>query len=354
MATRGCVISPNSFCYICGEFTIKSQQRNISDFVRKVYFAYFKLKLGDQDKPWASHKVCRRCEDHRLWFKVKKNAFRFGIPMIWREQKNHTTDCYFCSIDVKGFNSKNKRNISYPNLDSVIRPVPHSSEISIPQPPFSLDQYPSELEDEATLPPPGESNSDLSFDKDGGPQLFSQGELNDLVGDLGLSKDAAELLGSRLKNKNLLSPGTSFYWYRHPEKEFTQFFSKEGNLVFCNNVEELIHRFDIKYDSSEWRLFIDSSKTSLKAVLLHNGNKFASIPIGHSVHMKEDYKDLAIILEKIKYEDHQWMICGDFKILTMLLGQQAGYTKYPCFLCLWDSRTREQHWKKVIGHPEKL
>nr|CAH7720491.1 unnamed protein product [Callosobruchus chinensis] len=155
--------------------------RNISDFVRKVYFAYFKLKLGDQDKPWAPHKVCRRCEeDLRLWFKGKKNAFRFGIPMIWREQKNHTTDCYFCSVDVKGFNSKNKRNISYPNLDSAIRPVPHSSEISIPQPPSSLDEYPNELEDEATLSPPDESSSDLSFDEDGRPQLFSQGELNDL------------------------------------------------------------------------------------------------------------------------------------------------------------------------------
>nr|CAH7753349.1 unnamed protein product [Callosobruchus chinensis] len=110
----------------------------------------------------------------------KKNAFRFGIPMIWREQKNHTTDCYFCSVDVKGFNSKNKRNISYPNLDSAIRPVPHSSEISIPQPPSSLDEYPNELEDEATLSPPDESSSDLSFDEDGRPQLFSQGELNDL------------------------------------------------------------------------------------------------------------------------------------------------------------------------------
>lgn len=91
--------------------------------------------------------------------------------------------------------------------------MPHSSEISIPQPPSSLDEYPSELENEATLSPPGESSSDLSFDEDGRPQLFSQGELTDLVRDLGLSKDAAELLGSRLKNKNLyhlalLSTGT--------------------------------------------------------------------------------------------------------------------------------------------------
>lgn len=30
----------------------------------------------------------------------------------------------------------------------------------------------------------------------------------------------------------------------------------------------------------------------------------------------------------------------------MLLGQQGGYTKYPCFLCEWDSRNRAQHWIK--------
>jgi len=29
----------------------------------------------------------------------------------------------------------------------------------------------------------------------------------------------------------------------------------------------------------------------------------------------------------------------------MILGQQAGYTKYPCFLCEWDSCAREKHWK---------
>lgn len=28
-------------------------------------------------------------------------------------------------------------------------------------------------------------------------------------------------------------------------------------------------------------------KTSLKGVLLHNGNTYASLPVAHSVHMKE-------------------------------------------------------------------
>jgi len=42
------------------------------------------------------------------------------------------------------------------------------------------------------------------------------------------------------------------------------------------------------------------------------------------------------------------MICGDWKVICTLLGQQSGFTKYPCFLCLWDSRARQQHWVRDI------
>ncbi|KAI6655945.1 hypothetical protein LOD99_1679 [Oopsacas minuta] len=46
---RKCSNDPNTFCYICGEYTLKDQRRSISDFVRKAYFAYFEVKLGDQN-----------------------------------------------------------------------------------------------------------------------------------------------------------------------------------------------------------------------------------------------------------------------------------------------------------------
>jgi hypothetical protein len=49
------------------------------------------------------------------------------------------------------------------------------------------------------------------------PQLFSQRELNDLVRDLGFPKDSEEVLRSRLKSKNLLSPGT-FLMVQEPRK----------------------------------------------------------------------------------------------------------------------------------------
>ena len=70
----------------------------------------------------------------------------------------------------------------------------------------------------------------------------------------------------------------------------------------------------LQYESGEWRLFIDSSKRSLKCVLLHNGNKYGSIPIGHSTRIKEEYESMSQVLKNIKYHEHQWKICIDLKI----------------------------------------
>lgn len=163
---------------------VKKQQLNITDFVKKVYFVYFKLKLGDQDKVGAPHKVCKRCvEDLRNWSKGKIKNLRFGIPMMWREQKNHgDDDCYFCSCDVKGFNSKWKCSITYPNLPSAIRPVPHGPDVPVPTLPANLSD-----KEEATFQhlPEDEWSCSESVD-DGKPKLFSQEELNDLVRDLDL------------------------------------------------------------------------------------------------------------------------------------------------------------------------
>ena len=81
----------------------------------------------------------------------------------------------------------------------------------------------------------------------------------------------------------------------------------------------------------------------MKCVLLHNGNKLAFIPMGHSIQMKETYENIKTIFDRIKYVEHEWIISGDLNILSMLLGQQGRNTKNPCFLCLWDSRAKQDH-----------
>ena len=51
-----------------------------------------------------------------------------------------------------------------------------------------------------------------------------------------------------------------------------------------------------------------------------------------------------VLLKSIKYEQYQWHICGDLKVIALLLGMQMGFTKYCCFLCLWDSRAVKEHY----------
>ena len=76
---------------------------------------------------------------------------------------------------------------------------------------------------------------------------------------------------------------------------------------------------NLKYDRTEWRLFIDSSQLSLKAVLLHNGNRLPSVSIGYADHMKETYINMKVPHNSIDSNQHNWKICGDLKVIAILL-----------------------------------
>ncbi|EFN69642.1 hypothetical protein EAG_00493, partial [Camponotus floridanus] len=180
-------------------------------------------------------------------------------------------------------------------------------------------------------------------------KLWTQDRLNDLVRELNLPKDGAEHLASSLLGMNQLAKGTKVSFYRTRSKSFEPYFEEinheDDKMVYCKDVKGLMDEIKPNvYKDEEWRLFIDSSNRSLKAVLLHNTNYYASVPIAHSTTMKEAYDNLKIILQKIQYDKHKWLICGDLKVSGMLLGQQSGFTKTPCFLCLWDSRDRAKHY----------
>ena len=48
----------------------------------------------------------------------------------------------------------------------------------------------------------------------------------------------------------------------------------------------------------------NGDKVSLKAVLLHNGNKFPSVPLDKAVHVTQTHENRLILLQNIPYEEH--------------------------------------------------
>lgn len=146
--------------------------------------------------------------------------------------------------------------------------------------------------------------------------------------------------------------------YREREAEFLTVFEQENGLTFCSNIEKLFNLFKYPYEADDWRLFIDSSKSGLKAVLLHNGNRQPSVPIAYSKTLEENYDDMKTLLIKINHEQHKWRICADLKVVRILMGLQGGRATYPCFLCLWNSYEKHLHytdhvWPKRVEFVKK-
>ena len=57
----------------------------------------------------------------------------------------------------------------------------------------------------------------------------------------------AELLGSQLKEENLLCTGVIFSWYKHRQSDFAVFNSAEENLIYCNDVYRLMNQLTLQY-----------------------------------------------------------------------------------------------------------
>jgi len=53
--------------------------------------------------------------------------------------------------------------------------------------------------------------------------------------------------------------------------------SMDGYLLYCNNIQQLMEKFQLELISGQQRLSIDSSMVSLKVVLLNKGNEFPSL-----------------------------------------------------------------------------
>ena len=115
---RQCRNNPDVFCCICGEYMMAKYRFNVRDFTKSTCEAYFCMKLWDQDKSWAPHKVCKHCTEMLcFWTQGKVSSMRFGVPMVWCEPKNHHDDCYFCMLDMSEWNQRKKKDWYYPDIE---------------------------------------------------------------------------------------------------------------------------------------------------------------------------------------------------------------------------------------------
>jgi len=118
-----------------------------------------------------------------------------------------------------------------------------------------------------------------------------------------------ELLGSRLKVRNILHPDIETRFLCNRQNDFKGFFSQGNDLVFCNDVCFVIDALGHQRDPTERCLFTGSSKVILKVVLLRNGNQFPPVTLVYEANTKESYQNMKQLLKrssKKKIETFLW------------------------------------------------
>lgn len=284
----------NWFCFICGHYELQRNRKGFSEELQEAYRLYFgKDAEVLKNMRWTPDFICATCSvGLHSWLNGNQHYLKYKDPIIWMDPGEHNPEnCYFCVNKTVGFSSKNLRKMNYVGVPSVEMPVVRERDEDGPPAPKTY----SPLTDAAGLSHPSTSSGSEYVPSEfvtNAPILMSQMYFNDLVRDLELTKAKAELLGSRLKNLNVLEPDVRITQQRRRSNELHDFFGSFNNLIYCKDIESVMIYLNAPTDHDEWRLFIDSSKESLKAVLLHNGNLYPAIPIAYSNQKEETYENV--------------------------------------------------------------
>lgn len=338
----------NYFCYVCGKYTIMPSRRKITIEIMNLYEKYFSLSVIC-GKSWTPSIVCTTCIYRFNKWENNGDAMLFGVPMIWRDPILHVEgECYACINHKAGMNRRKSASISYTATTYAQIPLPHSNQIPVPDNQNPTEDITSTYQSVATCGAPVSVYQPSNISIPCSHIEISQNRLDIMVRRLKLSQRQSILLAKELKKANILAPDVQTYGAIKRQRKFTTFFTsiENNSLAYCTDIRGLVLTMQNTYNPGDWRLFIDSSKSSLKAVLLHVTNLKSSIPIALSTNTKETYESMKKIMQLIKYEDHNWKICADLKVVAILRGMQLGYTKNMCFMCLWNTRFDGDQYSK--------
>ncbi|KAJ4437438.1 hypothetical protein ANN_17582 [Periplaneta americana] len=144
-----------------------------------------------------------------------------------------------------------------------IRPVTHSPERSVPIPPPSGEDVIPEEHELSEFSDYPSTSADLTYipEHHTMSHLIRQAELNDLVRDLGLSMQHADLLGSRLQEWTLLAKDNKISVFRKRNDKLTSYFAMENSACACKNVNGLMdecRKNDIEPDQEEEKELVES------------------------------------------------------------------------------------------------
>ena len=127
----------------------------------------------------------------------------------------------------------------------------------VPQPPTEKEDslFVNACESTSTESEEEPIELDPSFQHESAPLFINHERLNDLVRDLYLSKEKAEILGSGLQQWNPLEPGTTISSFPSRNQNLAGYYASAENICYCKDIGGLISELGCEHNPADWRLF---------------------------------------------------------------------------------------------------
>ncbi len=374
----------NNWCFVCASWISRKDRhttnsKSITSYAVQALQAYYNDALVGLGTGFAPSVLCSSCYlNLTRWMAVGDRGLSMTVPAKWRQPTKHqgdstvTSDCFFCVSKPK--KGKVLATPMFFPASSVEAPVTRNKGERWPESPLvaTPEEAPMDIseEDESDSETEEDDPNDPDWEPENGPVpisgLINQEILSTIIMTLGVPQNKSELLGSILLRLGLLEPGTKIN-QRNRSTKFNCFFqvkqisfevkAREGvagpsrvekSIVICSDIRGLFDCLGGTYVAEDWRLFLDGSAKTFKGILLHNEpdptKRLPSIHIAFGNDIPESYETVQKTLELLEYDNHQWQVQGDFKMLNILSGMKSGASKYPCVLCNWDSRAYDLHY----------
>jgi len=99
--------------------------------------------------------------------------------------------------------------------------------------------------------PSASRDADYLPSTDSSNHKITEGKLNDLIRDLKLPKNKAELLASRLQQWNLLHLSVKVATFCTRNQEFEQFFKTVGYFTYCKDTDGLMNAMHMRHSPEQ-------------------------------------------------------------------------------------------------------
>ncbi|CAH1109912.1 unnamed protein product [Psylliodes chrysocephalus] len=222
-------------------------------------------------KNWIPNVVCGSCYNmvNRFEKHQNKEKLKFKTPAIWKKPFG-ASDCYFCTTKVETAGRIHKNKISYYSVSSVQQPVAKfiegseddtlqdslisgfdTMEVDVDPENVALNDEESATGSESDFSEPDEkvpSSSDEEYrpiSEEKKPEKYDQKHLNDLFREAKLSKEAAEILASSMKRRNLLTKGVSVSTDALKRKEIilSTYIAAHFSIRSVNHLTDILNTF---------------------------------------------------------------------------------------------------------------